>query len=374
MLRSQCVRFGARLRRASAAHRAAMLLSVVSNTASTSMKPSVCVIYTGGTIGMLPAVDGYRPAHGLRERIVAEIPRLSGADMPLIEFVDFDQLIDSANAHPSHWNTIAEMIIERYDRFVGFVVLHGTDTMAYTASALSFMLQGLGKPVILTGSQIPLCEIRNDARDNLIASVLIAARGDIPEVCVCFGRHLLRGNRTVKANAFGLDAFDSPNCLPLADIGTGVRVHGERLLASPGKPMSLQVLGASVVTTLRLFPGISVDATRNALDDPVRGAVLECYGAGTGPGEDDALMAVFAQATERGVVIVAVTQCLTGSVTLATYAAGSALARAGVIGGRDMSTEAALTKLRYLLDSGLAPAAVREMIARDLRGELTEEG
>ena len=337
------------------------------------MKPSVCIIYTGGTIGMLPAADGYRPAHGLRERIATEIPRLSGADMPHTEFVDFDRLIDSANAHPSHWNTIAEVIIERYDEFDGFVVLHGTDTMAYTASALSFMLQGLGKPVILTGSQIPLCEIRNDARDNLIASVLLAAGGEIPEVCLYFGRHLFRGNRTVKVNASGLDAFDSPNCLPLADVGTGVRVYGKRLLAAPSQPMSLQRLGANVVTTLRLFPGISADATRNTLDKPVRGAVLECYGAGTGPDEDDALMDVFAQATDQGVVVVAVTQCLTGRVTLETYAAGSALARAGVVGGRDMTTEAALTKLRYLLDSGLDPAAVREMIGRDLRGELTEE-
>jgi len=335
-------------------------------------KPRVCVIYTGGTIGMLPAADGYRPARGLSERIAKEIPRLFDAAMPGIELLDFDELIDSANARPRHWNAIAQTVVQRYDDFDGFVILHGTDTMAYTASALSFMLRGLDKAVILTGSQIPLCEIRNDARDNLIASVIIAAGREIPEVCVCFGRHLLRGNRTVKVNASGLDAFDSPNCLPLGDIGASVRIHRERLQARSNESLSLQPLGANVVTTLRLFPGISAEATRNALAEPVRGAVLECYGAGTGPDEDDALMTVLTEASQRGVAIVATTQCLAGSVALDTYAAGSALAGAGVVGGRDMTTEAALSKLRYLFDTGLDAAAVREQVIRNLRGELTD--
>lgn len=337
------------------------------------MSARIFLIYTGGTIGMVPAFDGYRPTGGLGERIAAEIPRLLGEHMPRFELVTFEKLIDSANARPTHWNAIAETITQRYSDFDGFVVLHGTDTLAYTASALSFMFTGLTKPVILTGSQIPLCEIRNDARDNLIASLLFAARYPIPEVCVCFGRHLHRGNRTIKVNASGLDAFDSPNYLPLGDIGTGLQVHGERCLARSNEPLSLQHLGASVVTTLRLFPGISAEATRNALAEPVRGAVLECYGAGTGPDDDEALMSVLAEASARGVAIVAVTQCVAGSVALETYATGSALVRAGVVGGRDMTTEAALCKLRYLFDIGLDAAGVREQVPRSLRGELTEE-
>jgi L-asparaginase len=245
--------------------------------------------------------------------------------------------------------------------------------MAYTASALSFMLRNLGKPVLLTGAQIPLCELRSDARENLITALLIAAGEAIPEVCLSFGSRLLRGCRAVKVNASGLDAFDSPNFPPLAQLGIGIELDRRLLLAPPAAdlPLGVQPISPDVrVGALRLFPGISA-AMVAAVAQPLQGLVLETYGAGNGPADDAELMGALAEACGRGVVIVSCTQCLRGRVDPSTYATGAALLRAGVVGGYDLTAEAALTKLAYLFSAGHSPEEVRALMGQSLRGELT---
>jgi L-asparaginase len=273
---------------------------------------------------------------------------------------------------PVEWVKIAEDIAEHYEAYDGFIVLHGTDTMAYTASALPFMLQGLRKPVVITGSQIPLGEVRNDARENLITSLLIAANYDIPEVCLYFGGRLLRGCRAVKVSADGFAAFASPNVAPLGTAGIDIEINwGLVRKPRPRQKMRVEELASPVVSALRLFPGISPELVRNVLRPPLQGLVLETYGVGNGPDHDAAFLDALADATSRGVVIVDCTQCLDGTVDLSEYAAGSALARAGVISGFDMTAEAALAKLYYLFSRGYGTEKVKREMQRDLRGEMT---
>jgi L-asparaginase len=260
----------------------------------------------------------------------------------------------------------------RADDFDGFVVLHGTDTMAYTASALAFMLRGLGKPVVLTGSQIPLCELRSDGRENLLTALLVAAaEPPIPEVGLFFGARLFRGCRTVKVNATGFEAFDSPNCPPLATVGIDIAVDWNVVHAPEGPESALPEHMDATVGALRLFPGISADLVHNAVRPPLSGLVLEAYGAGNAPDDDPELLEAIAEATARGVVIVDCTQCLRGTVAPGAYATGSALLRAGVIPGFDLTAEAALTKLVYLLSTPRSPEEVRDLMQRSLCGELT---
>jgi len=336
------------------------------------MRKRVYIAYTGGTIGMNRTRGGYCPEPGYLQRQMAQMPELDHPSMPSYTIHEYAPLLDSSNMTPAEWVKIAHDIDAHYARYDGFVVLHGTDTMAYTASALPFMLHGLGKPVILTGSQIPLCEVRNDARENLITSLLIAAKYDIPEVCLYFGGRLLRGCRAVKVSASGFAAFASPNVPPLGTVGIDIEIAWD-LVRKPKRRQPLRVddFGSAVVSALRLFPGISPELVRNVLRPPLHGLVLEAYGVGNGPENDRAFIAALAEATARGVVIVDCTQCLEGSVDLGEYATGSALARAGVISGYDMTAEAALAKMYYLFSRGYAPAKVRREMQRDLRGEMT---
>ncbi|MCU0475246.1 MAG: asparaginase [Anaerolineae bacterium] len=335
----------------------------------------VYIAYTGGTIGMAPTQDGYAPRAGYLAELMHQMPELRAPQMPEYTVHEYGTLLDSANMTPQHWLEIARDIEAHYDDYDGFIVLHGTDTMAYTASALPFMLEGLAKPVILTGSQIPLCEVRSDARANLINALLIAGAGDIPEVCLCFGDRLLRGCRAQKLAADGLNAFDSPNFAPLGRLGITIDI--ERGLVRPpmpdpdGLPFHVQALVNPPVAVLRLFPGVTGDLVRLMTQPPLRGLVLETYGVGNGPDRDPDFLAALSEATERGVVIVACTQCVRGAVDLGAYRAGSALARAGVLGGADMTAEAALAKMFYLFSRGLPVEAIRELIGQDLRGELT---
>ena len=321
---------------------------------------------------MTPARDGYRPAPGNLHKQMAAMRELSHPSMPSYTIHDYEPLLDSSNMTPVEWVKIANDIADHYRDYDGFVVLHGTDTMAYTASALPFMLQGLGKPVIITGSQIPLCEIRNDARENLITSLMLAASYDIPEVCLYFGGKLLRGCRSTKVSADGFAAFDSPNHPPLGTVGIDIEINWD-LVRRDKKRRRLQVheLSAPVVAALRLFPGISSELVRNMLRAPLMGLVLEAYGVGNGPDKDKEFVSALAEATARGVVIVDCTQCLEGTVDLHEYATGSALARAGVVSGYDMTAEAALAKLFYLFSQGHSPARVKREVERDLRGEVT---
>jgi L-asparaginase len=332
----------------------------------------VYVAYTGGTIGMRNTPAGYTPARGLLETFLRTAPELTAGGIPDFRVQEYETLLDSSNMVPSDWNRIAADIERHYEQFDGFVVLHGTDTMAYSASALSFMLEGLAKPVILTGSQIPLTEIRNDARDNLLTALIIAGTSAVPEVCLYFNGVLFRGNRAVKVNASGLDAFDSPNHPPLGRAGIHIEIDRQRILSPVRVPMRTRLCqGENRVAAIRLFPGISSAVLENILKPPLRGLVMECYGAGNAPDREPSFLETIRSATERGVVVVDVTQCVRGSVDLGSYATGSALAHAGVIGGFDMTAEAALTKLLYLLELGLDPDRIKREMQRNLRGELT---
>ena len=336
-------------------------------------KKRVYIANTGGTIGMKPTSHGYTTEPGYLAALMAQMPSLQSPTMPAYELHEYDPLLDSSNMTPVEWLRIAEDIADNYAEFDGFVVLHGTDTMAYTASALAFMLQDLGKPVILTGSQIPLCEVRNDARENLITAMILAANYKIPEVCLYFGDKLMRGCRTVKVNADGFDAFGSPNCPPLGKIGVDIEIDWGliRPLPLPTNPLKIQPMHKTCLSTLRLFPGISPEIIDHILQPPLKGLVLEAYGVGNGPAQNEAFMLALNAATQRGVIIVDCTQCLTGSVDLNDYATGSAMLSVGVISGYDLTVEAAIVKLFYLFSQDLPTATIKSLIQTDLRGELT---
>lgn len=370
---------GLRKRAASGLRRAGDDVQRAEASASRSPLPArrppsrIYIAYTGGTIGMRYGKDGYSPAPGYLQTQMRAMPELRHASMPSFTIHEYKPLLDSSNMTPGDWVKIAGDIAAHYDDYDGFVVLHGTDTMAYTASALPFLLEGLGKPVIITGSQIPLCEVRNDARENLITSLLIASQHDVPEVCLYFGGMLLRGCRAVKVSADGFAAFASPNVPPLGTVGIGIEIN-RALVRRPRRGARLrthELRGTPVVSALRLFPGISPELVRNILRPPLEGLVLEAYGVGNGPDHDQAFLSALADATARGVVIVDCTQCLEGTVNLHEYAAGSALARAGVLSGHDMTAEAALAKLYYLFSRGFTPAKVRREMQRDVCGEVT---
>jgi len=337
------------------------------------MRKRVYIAYTGGTIGMKRTEDGYVPATGYLEKLMNNIPELKSDILPDYQICEYEPLLDSSNMTPHDWLKIANDIAAHYREFDGFVVLHGTDTMAYTASALPFMLQGLQKPVILTGAQIPLCKVRNDARENLITALLIAANHKIPEVCLCFGDKLLRGNRAVKVDAEGLDAFESPNFPALGTVGIEININWDLVLgpAKTRQPLAVNALNEARVAGLRLFPGISIDIIKNFLQPPIRGLILQTYGMGNAPG-DLKLISAFKAANDRGVVIVNCTQCLKGTVNMEDYATGAALAKAGVISGFDMTLEAALAKLSFLLNQKLSVAKIKKMMQIDMRGELTQ--
>ncbi len=337
----------------------------------------VLLLHSGGTLGMRASAAGWVPAPGFLAEQMGAHPVFRAAGMPEYVVHELDPLLDSAEMGPADWVRIGREIRDAYQDFDGFVVLHGTDTMAYTASALAFMMEGLGKTVILTGSQVPLCRPRNDALENLVSSLILAADHCIPEVGLFFGSRLFRGCRAVKVNCSGFDAFASPNLPPLAETGTEIVVRRE-LVRWPREgtrgPLTLQERIDPHVGVLWLFPGITGAIVRNFLAPPLKGVVLESFGVGNGPVNDRDFVAALAEASERGVVLVDCTQCLVGEVRIGDYATGAGMARAGALSGGDMTTEAALTKLMVLFGRGCSAAEVRELVGRDLRGELTCRG
>lgn len=334
------------------------------------MTERVLVLHTGGTIGMVDTPEGAAPVAGALGPYLDWMVESSRGDLPPIAFIELDPPIDSANATPEEWCAIARILYDRREDHPGFVVLHGTDTMAYTSSALSFLLPSFGKPVVVTGSQIPITRTRSDGRQNLIGALLVAARPDVAEVSLLFGEVLLRGNRAMKIDASGLDAFDSPRFPPLAELGIDILVNHALLRAPQGQPgLTAGPLGN--VAAMRLFPGFSASILANLCRPPLQGLVLEAYGAGNGPSDDREFLAAIDAATSQGIVVVVVTQCVRGSVQPGAYATGSALMRAGAVPGFDMTSEAALTKLAVLLGQGPDAATVAERMQQDLAGELT---
>lgn len=317
--------------------------------------------------------SGYAPSRGHLAELLKRLPELTHDSMPRVVVEEFEPLLDSSDMTPADWLHTARAIERRYGEFDGFVILHGTDTMAYTASALSFMLEGLSKPVILTGSQVPLVEPRSDARENLITSLLLSARSELNEVCVYFSGKLMRGNRVTKVSASGFDAFDSPNEAPLAEAGVEVTFRPGSLRPAQAGGLRVADLAEANVAAIRLFPGIRAELLGNLLRQPLQGAVLETYGSGNAPSRDPELLERIREATARGVVLVNCTQCLRGHVDMSGYATGAALLQAGVISGEDMTPEAALGKLTWLLGKGLSPTEVAAAMPKDLRGELTYE-
>jgi L-asparaginase len=350
----------------------------------------VLVVYTGGTIGSMPR-DPLDPKSPLvvvdwaefRCRTSSLSPRLADGSVNA-RYIGFNvdgaslEPLDSCNIGPDYWVELARVIEESYDRYEGFIVLHGTDTMVYTASALSFMLQGLGKPVVLTGAQRShLANVRNDALQNLLTSLLIANPKHaglpvVPEVSIFFHEELLRGNRSRKVNASGFAAFKSPNYPPLAAAGESIVVD-RRVLLPPGKGLRLRSHIEPNVASVIFFPGIQeASILQDVLADPkLKGVVLMTYGAGTVP-SDPRVLDPIRDAVKHGVVAVAVTQCGGGRVELDRYEASAHLLEAGVVSGRDITPEAALVKLMVLLgDPELGPPEVRQLLGQDIAGELT---
>ena len=335
------------------------------------MDKKVLIIYTGGTIGMKGTESGYAPTKGYLAEAIKDIPDLKSPSMPAWELCEMDPLLDSSDMTVVEWNVIGRKIYENYHAYDGFVILHGTDTMAYTASALSFMLKGLSKPVILTGSQIPLSEIRSDGRDNLITSLLIAGEGVVREVALYFSGKLLRGNRATKMNADQLVAFASPNFPPLAEAGITIKYNYSVIRAAKDEGLSFVTLTEIPIGVIKVFPGIQFSLFESIMTDKLSGIVLETFGAGNIPGGGGKLIPIIKKAFSSGSVVVVCSQCPGGTVTLGAYKTSSSLKEAGAVSGKDMTTEAAVAKLYYLFSLGLSGDEIKTKMEEDLRGELT---
>lgn len=337
----------------------------------------VLLIYTGGTIGM-----GRNPKTSVLEPLdfnylVNQMPEFESIETA-IDVYQFQAPIDSSDMTPRLWAQLVRIIADKYQQYDGFVILHGTDTMAYTASALSFMLENLTKPVILTGSQLPLGQLRTDGKENLVTSIEIASAHHadgtpiVPEVCIYFSGKLLRGNRATKINADGFNAFDSFNYPHLADAGINIHYHEEHILKPDyQQPMTPHYATDPNVVVFTLFPGIQDNIVRHVLDAPeLRSIVMRTYGSGNAP-QRPWLMHMLKEAAYRGINIVNISQCAAGTVEMARYGTGYQLQNAGVISGFDSTVESAVTKLMHLQGHYTDHKIIRNYMNRNMRGEIT---
>ena len=336
------------------------------------MKKRIYVAYTGGTIGMMQSTQGFVPAKGHLTESINALPEFHRSEMPDFTISEYQPLIDSSNMTPSDWQRIADDIKANYDDYDGFVVLHGTDTMAYTSSALSFMFENLSKPVIVTGSQIPFSQLRSDGQVNVLNSLYIAANYPISEVGLFFNNKLYRGNRCIKAYADGFNAFDSPNMPVLLEAGINIQLVAGKIAEPIAniEPLQLSKITPQPVGVVHLYPGISSAVIENAIQQPVKALILRSYGVGNAP-QDKALLSCLRKAKEQGIVVVNCSQCIKGTVNMSGYATGNALSEVGVISGHDMTLEATLTKLHYLLSKNLSYQEMCEKMQQSLRGELS---
>lgn len=335
------------------------------------MRKHIYIAYTGGTIGMKPSQQGYVPAAGFLGDTLRAMPEFHRPEMPLFTLHEYDNLIDSSDMDPSDWQRIADDIKQNYDDYDGFIILHGTDTMAYTSSALSFMLENLSKPVIVTGSQIPLAELRSDGQVNLLNALYVAANYPIAEVSLFFNNRLLRGNRSRKVDADGFSAFDSPNFPPLLEAGINIRVKAGTLSTPTDAPLCVSSVSAQPIGMVSLYPGISPEVIKNTLQQPVNALILLSYGVGNAP-QNPALIKQLTYAKEREIPVVNCTQCMRGRVNMGGYATGHGLREVGVLSGSDMTPEAALAKLHYLLSKNLPYDELTRRLTTSLRGEMSE--
>ena len=337
----------------------------------------ILLIYTGGTIGM-----GKNPQTGALEplnfsNLVQNTPEFQYLQTE-IDVCQFDHPIDSSNMCPERWAELVNMVSSRYNDYDGFVIVHGTDTMAYTASALSFLLENLTKPVILTGSQLPIGQLRTDGKENLVTSIELAAMRNeagvpmVPEVCIYFSGRLLRGNRSTKQNADGFNAFDSFNYPHLCEAGVNFSFN-KQLIFQPNftRPMRAHTAMNNQVMILSLFPGIEEHLVARMLDiDGLKNIVLRTYGSGNAP-QQPWLLDLLRRTTDRGINVVNISQCVTGAVEMARYDTGFQLQDAGVISGYDSTVEAAVTKLMYLQARYNDSDVIRDLMNKSLRGEIT---
>lgn len=338
---------------------------------------SVLLIYTGGTIGMIESPETGALENFSLEQLQKHVPELQKFAFH-IDTYQFDPPIDSSDMDPEAWRKLVRIISDNYEKYFGFVILHGTDTMAYTASALSFMLEGLCKPVILTGSQLPISVLRTDGKENLLTSIEIAsahnAQGEplVPEVCIFFENHLMRGNRTVKMNAENFNAFRSFNYPILADAGIHIKYNNVQINFENGnRTLKPHYLLDTNIAVLKLFPGIRESVVASVLGiEGLKAVVLETYGSGNAPRKDWFLRRL-REASEQGIVIVNVTQCSAGTVEMERYDTGYQLMQANIVCGYDSTTESAVTKLMFLLGHGYTPAEVRERMKVPMAGEIT---
>ncbi len=343
----------------------------------TNSRPRILMIYTGGTIGMIENPDTRALEPFDFDHLIDNVPKIKMLDFE-IDNVQFSSPVDSSAMNTSHWMDIAKVVEDNYDKYDGFVVLHGTDTMAYTASALSFMFRNLDKPLIITGSQLPIGEVRTDGEENLITALQVAAAKDdhgnpmVREVAILFENYLWRGNRSTKHSSDHFNAFKSNNYPELARIGLGITYNREALWRKPieGK-FSVDYSMDPNVVYIDLFPGISEKTIRHLLATPdIKGVVLKTFGAGNGPSDPWFLQAL-KEAIDQGIVIVNVTQCSNGSVHQQRYLTGWGLAQVGVVSGHDITSEAAITKLMHLFGTGLDSESVKKEMEKSLCGEIT---